>query len=281
MNQFNTRISLEAHLGELRSSGLSVGFVPTMGALHAGHISLIKKARRENDIVVCSIFVNPIQFNNPDDLKKYPRTLDADFALLEPAGCDVVFVPSVEEMYPGEITEKYNFGHLDKVMEGRFRPGHFDGVAVVVKRLFDMVKPDRAYFGLKDFQQVAIVRSMMQQIGSPVQLIPCEIVRETDGLAMSSRNVRLSPAARRLAPFIYQTLTFGKNLAAAHSPSEVNRMVLERFAEHPEFEPEYFEIVDSETLLPVEHFDGSRPAIACIAVWLDQVRLIDNLVYVS
>lgn len=279
MIQFSKVSELKLFLGQLSDHGGSVGFVPTMGALHQGHISLIKRARAENEVVVCSIFVNPIQFNNPDDLKKYPRTLDADLSLLESAGCDVVFVPDEDEMYPEAVTEKFNFGHLDKVMEGKFRPGHFDGVAVVVNRLFNMVAPTRAYFGLKDFQQVAIVKAMMKQTGSPVRLIACDIVREPDGLAMSSRNQRLSADARKKASFIYQQLTYGKSLVHTKSPAQITERVFERFQEHPEFELEYFEIVDSETLLPVTDFHRGTQAVACIAVWLDQVRLIDNLVY--
>jgi len=274
-----TKEELGAYISDIRNQGLSIGFVPTMGALHNGHLSLIKKARQENDRVVCSIFVNPLQFNNPDDLKKYPRTLAEDLAILEPAGCDVVFSPTAEEMYPDEVSEKYTFNHLDKVMEGKFRPGHFDGVAVVVNRLFQMVMPHRAYFGLKDFQQIAIVKSMMRQTNSPVELIPCPIIREADGLAMSSRNVRLSAEGRKLAPFIFETLQWGKQQIRSASPVEVTRMVLDRFKLHPEFEPEYFEIVDTETLMPVETFELSNPPVACIAVWLDQVRLIDNLVF--
>lgn len=281
MKLFSGKAELKCFLSEARNKGLTVGFVPTMGALHPGHISLVARARAETDVVVCSIFVNPVQFNNADDLKKYPRTLASDMALLEPAGCDVVFNPGDEEMYPDEILEKFDFGQLDKVMEGRFRPGHFDGVAVVVKRLFDIVAPDKAYFGMKDFQQVAIVRSMMRQTNSAVELIACPIVRESDGLAMSSRNVRLSPPARALAPFIHATLQWGLGLMAHHSPGEVTGSVLNRFKTHPEFEPEYFEIVDPVTLLPVDTFDPQKPAVACIAVWLDQVRLIDNMVYVA
>lgn len=281
MKLFTGITELNLFLSEMRNRGLSIGFVPTMGALHPGHISLIARARAENDVVVCSIFVNPIQFNNPDDLKKYPRTLESDMALLEPAGCDVVFNPGEVEMYPGEILEKFDFGMLGQVMEGRFRPGHFDGVAVVVKRLFEIVVPDRAYFGLKDFQQVAIVRSMMQQTNSAVELVECPIVREPDGLAMSSRNVRLSPSARPLAPFVFETLQWGLTLASHSSPQEVTTRVLDRFKKHPEFEPEYFEIVDPVTLLPIVMFDPKKPAVACIAVWLDQVRLIDNMVYVA
>lgn len=279
MKLFTTQEELGAYIADIRNQSQTIGFVPTMGALHSGHLSLIRRARQENDIVVCSIFVNPLQFNNPDDLKKYPRTLTEDLAILEPAGCDAVFYPTAEEMYPDEVNEKYSFNHLDKVMEGKFRPGHFDGVAVVVNRLFKMVLPHRAYFGLKDFQQIAIVKSMMLQTNSPVELIPCPIVREADGLAMSSRNVRLSAEGRKLAPFIFETLKWGKQQLKKASPAEVTRMVLDRFKLHPEFEPEYFEIVDSDTLMPVETFESSDPPVACIAVWLDQVRLIDNLVY--
>lgn len=279
MIQFYTSDELQSHLTLLIKQGKALGFVPTMGALHEGHLSLIRRARLENDVVVCSIFVNPIQFNNASDLEKYPRTLEADLALLEPAGCDVVFIPSVEDMYPEPVKESFNFGYLDKIMEGKFRPGHFEGVAVVVRRLFEKVKPTRAYFGLKDYQQIAVVKSMMNQINSPVNLVPCEIVREPDGLAMSSRNVRLSAEARDRAPVIFQLLKNGRTRVANHSPAQIVEYVVSQFQLHPDFELEYFEIVDSETLLPLEAFSPDRSAIACIAVWLNKVRLIDNMLY--
>lgn len=255
----------------------SIGFVPTMGALHQGHLSLVAQSVAENDATACSIFVNPIQFNNQEDLEKYPRTLEQDLQLLEEAGCNVVFAPSVEEMYPEEVQDKYDFGHLEKVMEGRFRPGHFNGVVIVVKKLFLIVKPDRAYFGKKDYQQLAIIRAMTEVERLPVEIVPCPIVREQDGLAMSSRNMRLSTEERALAPEIYRILSEAASLAAEKDIAETEAWVHQEMTKKETFRLEYFEIVDGKTLLPAKSWNSQGGVIGCIALWLGNIRLIDNI----
>ena len=204
---------LQSDVLDLRSREISIGFIPTMGTLHKGHLSLLQRSKDENDISLCSIFVNPIQFNNKQDLEKYPRTLEEDCRKLEQAGCDIVFAPSVDEMYPEKVKMQYDFGHLDKVMEGKHRPGHFNGMAVVVKKLFDICIPHRAYFGEKDFQQLMIIRELVKMNKIPVTVIGCAIIREDDGLAMSSRNTRLSPHERSIAPEIHKTLLWMKHQA--------------------------------------------------------------------
>ena len=255
-----------------------------MGALHEGHLSLIRRARQENDLVVVSIFVNPIQFNNKEDLAKYPRTLEADCTAAASAGADIAFAPSVEEMYPEPVTTVYHFGPIEEVMEGPRRPGHFSGVAVVVRRLFDLTQPTRAYFGEKDFQQIAIIRNLLEQIKYPIQLVPCPIVRADDGLALSSRNMRLSPEARAIAPNIYATLTQAVEMSEFEDVDTVRDWVLDTLSTFhqvnslPEglcFEPEYFEIVNDTTLQPIADWHDAPGVVGCIAVWLDGVRLID------
>lgn len=258
--------------------GNSVGFVPTMGALHEGHLELVRRARADNDVTTCSIFVNPRQFNNPEDLKKYPRSVEEDLAKLEKEGCDMVFVPSVDEMYPDAVEEEYDFGRLEQVMEGRFRPGHFRGVAVVVKRLFDIMLPVRAYFGEKDFQQLLIIKKLVEKESLPVDIVPCPIVREPDGLAMSSRNLMLSEEGRKRAPFIFQTLNEASGKIPATPPSELVDFVTERFRQNGHFELEYFEIVTMDGLAPVEKWSESPHIIACIAAYLEGIRLIDNMI---
>lgn len=287
MKIIRTTAELTATISQIKQSGKSIGFVPTMGALHEGHISLISAARKENDIVVASIFVNPIQFNNKEDLEKYPRTEDADCQKLESSGTDIAFIPTVTEMYPEPVTESYHFGAIEDVMEGPQRPGHFSGVAVVVKRLFDLTQPDRAYFGEKDFQQVAIIRDLLKQIQYPIKLVPCPIVRAEDGLALSSRNMRLSKEARIIAPIIYETLQQATEMAEYDEVESVKDWVIDTLTNYhlinPQpnqlrFEPEYFEIVDSITLQPITSWnDPEEQAIGCIAVWLDGVRLIDMI----
>lgn len=256
---------------------LSVGFVPTMGALHQGHIELIKQSVKENDITICSIFVNPIQFNNTEDLEKYPRTLDADLKMLESANCSAVFNPSVEEMYPNEETTIYELGGLDLPMEGKFRPGHFNGVAVVVKRLFDIVTPHNAYFGEKDFQQLAIIQYLVKSLNIPIEIIPCSIVREVDGLAMSSRNMRLTENERKIAPFIYQALQFAKENYKNFSAKELKEWIENQFSKQNEFKLEYVEIVDSSSLKNVLNWEDSKHVNICLAAFLGKVRLIDNI----
>ncbi len=295
MKQVTKAAELTAAVEEAKKQGLEIGLVPTMGALHEGHLSLIERALKENDMVVVSLFVNPIQFNNKEDLEKYPRTIDADMKLIEGliartegrAKELLAFTPTVDEMYPdGEPKEVYHFGPVEEVMEGPRRPGHFSGVAVVVRRLFDLAQPKRAYFGEKDYQQIAVIRALLAQIKYPIELVPCPIVRADDGLALSSRNMRLSPAARQMAPAINATLEQAAEMAEYEEVDDVKEWVLDTLASWHEvndcpdglrFEPEYFEIVDAITLQPIADWGeaGDLGAVGCIAVWLDGVRLID------
>ena len=284
MQTFTTVAALTAAIQEAKKENKTIGLVPTMGALHDGHLSLVAKAREQNDLVVVSVFVNPIQFNNQEDLAKYPRTVDADLEKLSAAGADIAFVPSVEEMYPEPVNTVYHFGPLEEVMEGPRRPGHFSGVAVVVRRLFDLAQPNRAYFGEKDFQQIAIIRNLVEQIKYPIELVPCPIVRADDGLALSSRNMRLSPEARTVAPNIYATLCQAVEMSEFEDVESVQLWVMDTLSSFHEvnplkeglrFEPEYFEIVNDITLQPIEDWDDAQGVVGCIAVWLDGVRLID------
>lgn len=295
MKQVTKAAELTAAVEEAKKQGLEIGLVPTMGALHEGHLSLIERALKENDMVVVSLFVNPIQFNNKEDLEKYPRTIDADLKLIEGliartegrAKELLAFTPTVDDMYPdGEPKEVYHFGPVEEVMEGPRRPGHFSGVAVVVRRLFDLAQPKRAYFGEKDYQQIAVIRALLAQIKYPIELVPCPIVRADDGLALSSRNMRLSPAARQMAPAINATLEQAAEMAEYEEVDDVKEWVLDTLASWHEvndcpdglrFEPEYFEIVDAITLQPIADWGeaGDLGAVGCIAVWLDGVRLID------
>jgi pantoate--beta-alanine ligase len=277
MKVFSTIREVRSWLADHRKRGKSVGFVPTMGALHRGHLALVRRSREENDMATCSIFVNPIQFNNPEDLEKYPRTVESDLELLEKTGCDMVFMPSVDEMYPEPVSHEYDFGDLGKVMEGKFRPGHFNGVAIVVKKLFDIIQPDKAYFGEKDFQQLRVIEALVRMENMPVSIVPYPIVRESDGLAMSSRNIRLSREQRAVAPEIYQTLLRANDLAGKIPVAEVKEFAIARLA-YKGFRPEYFEIVDSQTLSPVNVWDGTQEVRACVAVHLGKVRLIDNMI---
>ncbi|HJB85668.1 MAG TPA: pantoate--beta-alanine ligase [Candidatus Alistipes merdigallinarum] len=253
------------------------GFVPTMGALHEGHLSLVDRCRKECDTVVVSVFVNPTQFNDPNDLKNYPRTAEADIALLEKAGADFAFMPSVEEIYPEKDTRVFDFGLLDKVMEGPSRPGHFNGVAQVVSRLFDIVGCDIAYFGEKDFQQIAIIREMVRQLNYPIQIVPCPIVRNPDGLALSSRNLLLTPEHRKAAPLIYQTLSEEVNLHRAFPVEETKRRVIERINANPLLHVEYFSIVNADTLQDINDWSEAENVRGCIVVHAGAVRLIDNI----
>ncbi len=281
MHIFQKAADLRSHLKtilrERRSN--AIGFIPTMGALHEGHLALIRAAQADGCYTVCSIFVNPTQFNDLSDLDKYPRTPEKDAALLAKVGCDVIFMPEVEEIYPpGAIPDfEIDFEGLDEVMEGLFRPGHFKGVAQVVKRLLDLVDPGQLYMGQKDFQQVAIVRHLIRVTGFPVQLVVVPTVREADGLAMSSRNVRLSPEGRRLGSVIYQTLVAAQSKAMNGTlPGEISREAMTALSDAG-FEPEYFEIVNSETLQPVQTMLEAPQVVACVAAWLEGVRLIDNM----
>lgn len=262
---------------ELSNLGKTLGFVPTMGALHEGHLELMRRAKQENDLLVVSIFVNPIQFNNQEDLKKYPRTLETDMEMLESVNCDLLFFPSVEEMYPEAIKDNYDFGKLANVMEGAARPGHFNGVAIVVRKLFEIIEPQKAYFGEKDYQQLAIIQKLVKMIPLSVEIIPCQIVRENDGLAMSSRNMRLSENERFAAPFIFQTLQKAVKLNAVLSPEELKNWVLTKFSTQPEFKIDYVEIAEDQQLQAVTHWNDANGVLIFIAVFLGNVRLIDNM----
>ena len=256
------------------------GFAPTMGALHDGHISLIAASRSKCAITLCSIFVNPTQFNDPKDLEKYPRMVDADIRLLESVSCDYAFVPAVQEVYPvGSQLLDLSFGRLEQVMEGAFRPGHFKGMATVVKRLFDIVQPTRAYFGEKDFQQLAIVRLMVRQLELPIEVKGCPTLRESDGLAMSSRNMLLTDAQRKAAPLIYKGMNMGREYIPTMSPAAIKDLVIRYIEQSPLLRVQYFEIVHPDTLEPVNDWEGIDEARACIAVLTDGPRLIDNMAY--
>ncbi len=271
-------------LAELRSlldaeslKDKKVAFVPTMGALHIGHLSLINRAKTYGDIVVCSIFVNPIQFTNPSDLAKYPRTLEKDILLLEQTTCDILFAPSVEDVYPQPDLTRFDFGELERVMEGKFRPGHFNGVAVVVRRLFDMVKPHVALFGEKDFQQLAIIKMMVKQLQLPVHVIGCPTLADTDGLALSSRNTLLSAEERKAAMLIPEMLLYAKENLHRKSIPEIREHVLQQLSAHPLLRPEYFEIADDIHLQPVNDLASHKNLRAFIACYAGNTRLIDNI----
>lgn len=262
-----------------REKGKKIGLVPTMGALHAGHISLVKRCVAENDICVVSDFVNPTQFNDKHDLETYPRTLEADCALLEPVGCDYVFAPSVAEMYPEPDTRVFDLGPVAAVMEGPRRPGHFNGVAQVVSKLFYIVEPDNAYFGEKDFQQIAVIREMVRQLNLPVHIVDCPIQREADGLALSSRNTRLTPEQRQKAPLIARTLKESTTFVPAKTVQEVIDFVVNTINQVPEMKVEYFEIVDGHTMQSIKNWSDTTYPVGCITVYCGEVRLIDNIKY--
>lgn len=279
MKLVHTISDLQAELSALKAQNKKVGLVPTMGALHAGHASLVKRCVEENDVAVVSVFVNPTQFNDKNDLIKYPRTLDADCELLESVGASFVFAPSVEEMYPEPDTRVFSFSPLDTVMEGKFRPGHFNGVAQIVSKLFDAVQPDRAYFGEKDFQQLAIIREMVKQLHYNLEIVGCPIVREEDGLALSSRNARLSTVEREIALNISKTLYKSRTFAADHSVEETLQFVESEIGKVQGLRLEYFEIVDGNTLQSIANWDDTTYAVGCITVFCGEVRLIDNIKY--
>lgn len=279
MHRFDTVSALRHHLNSLRSEK-TIGFVPTMGALHEGHITLIDAARSENDVVVSSIFVNPTQFNNPDDLARYPRTLEEDCQKLAAAGCDVVFTPSVAEMYPEPTTLRLNFGELETVMEGAFRPGHFNGVGTVVAKLFNMVQADKAYFGQKDLQQVAVIRRLVRDLSFCVELVRCPTVRESDGLAMSSRNRNLTDTEREQATALFKALTLAHDLLVeGHSTTQAKAAVTGFFTGNSHFRLEYVEIVNADTLQIASEVLAPGQTAICLAAHLGKVRLIDNLVF--
>ncbi|MEG2371015.1 MAG: pantoate--beta-alanine ligase [Alistipes sp.] len=275
MKTLNSVKELRAELDQIQQAG--VGFVPTMGALHAGHRSLVERARRECTTVVVSVFVNPTQFNDKTDLRNYPRTPKADMKLLEQAGADFVLMPSVEEIYPTQDTRQFDFGTLDKVMEGATRPGHFNGVAQVVSRLFDIVKPAKAYFGEKDFQQIAVIRTMVAQLRLPVEIIACDIVRGEDGLALSSRNTLLDNEHRAAAPQIFATLQAAVERSHQLSPDALKAWVIAEVEKNQLLKVIYFEAVDALTLQEVAAWSDSRHIQGCIAVQAGNIRLIDNI----
>ena len=275
MKVVTTVEELRAELAQAASEG--VGFVPTMGALHAGHRSLVERARRENRTVVVSVFVYPTQFNDKNDLKQYPRTPEADAALLEAAGADLVLMPSVEEIYPEPDTRQFDFGAVDKVMEGATRPGHFNGVAQVVSRLFEMVRPARAYFGEKDFQQIAVIKAMVAQLGLAVEIVECPIVRDADGLALSSRNRLLTPAHRAAAPHIYAVLRRAVEKSHELSPAELKAWVVEAVEQNDLLRVIYYQSVDASTMQEVGAWSDSARIQGCIAVQAGEIRLIDNI----
>ncbi|MEZ5084023.1 MAG: pantoate--beta-alanine ligase [Bacteroidales bacterium] len=277
MNVYTAMSNSGLSFNEIRA-GRSIGFVPTMGALHEGHLSLVSEARAENDIVVCSIFVNPIQFTNADDLKNYPRDTEKDKQMLAKEKCDILFLPSVEEMYPQPATEKFDFGDLDKVMEGLHRPGHFNGVATVVKKLFEIVKPTRAYFGMKDYQQLVIIHHMVKTFKLPVEIVPCPIIRENNGLAMSSRNRLLSETEKMQASILYDTLKMVKTRSGYDTIKEIKLEIEYQYKKNKYVLLEYFEIVDMYTLKSLTVWAESRHIIACIAANVGKVRLIDNFI---
>lgn len=281
MKIIRTVAALRSALADERACGKSIGLVPTMGALHAGHISLMDRARRENQVVVASVFVNPTQFNNPDDLRTYPRTEEADCQKLQQAGVVYAFIPSVEEIYPEPDNRQFDLGPVAQVMEGAMRPGHFNGVAQIVSRLFAMVQPTRAYFGEKDFQQIAVIRRMVQLEGFDLQIVPCPIVREPDGLALSSRNVRLTPENRQVAPLIHRTLAQSVDYAKSHSLPQTVAWVTDTLNAVPALQVEYYQIVDPLTMQPIPSWDAPHnPGLTgCITVYCGDVRLIDNIPY--
>ena len=279
MKVIHTIKDLQAELSVLKAHGKKVGLVPTMGALHAGHASLVKRSVNENEVTVVSVFVNPTQFNDKNDLVKYPRTLDADCKLLEACGATYAFAPSVEEMYPEPDTRQFSYAPLDTVMEGAFRPGHFNGVCQIVSKLFEAVKPHRAYFGEKDFQQLAIIREMVRQMQFDLEIVGCPIVREEDGLALSSRNARLSAEERENALKISQTLFKSRTFAATQTVGETLKFVEDAIAAVPGLRLEYFEIVDGNTLQKVDNWNQTSYVVGCITVFCGDVRLIDNIKY--
>ena len=279
MNIYKTAEELRSFVTEERKQGHRIAFVPTMGALHEGHLSLVRRALKENDCCIVSVFVNPTQFNNPRDLETYPRTLDADSRLLASIGTTALFAPEVETIYPEPDTRVFHVGAVAEVMEGKYRPGHFNGVIQVVSRLFDLVQPDCAYFGEKDFQQIAVLRAMAREIKSPVEIIACPIVREEDGLARSSRNTLLSEEGRAQAPNIYRILSESRTWCQELSPKAVIERATQLLDAIPTLRVEYFEIVDANTRQPITRWEDSSKPHGCITVYCGEVRLIDNIAY--
>ncbi len=281
MKLLTTISSLREYLDAQRAAGKTVGLVPTMGALHEGHASLVRRSVEENDVTVVSVFLNPTQFNDPKDLERYPRTLEADCALLEGVGAQAVFAPSVAEVYPEPDTRTFSYPPTDSVMEGAYRPGHFNGVCQIVSKLFDYVRPDRAYFGEKDFQQIAVIRRMVADLGLQLQIVPCPVIREASGLAMSSRNTLLTDEERTIAAAIYQTLRSSLEYAAAHSVEQTRQWVIDTINAVDGLEVQYYSIVDGESLADVTLWDESAHIVGCITVFCGSkpIRLIDHIAY--
>ena len=279
MKVFNRNVDLQNALFEERKQGKKIGLVPTMGALHEGHASLVRRSVKDNDVTVVSVFVNPTQFNDKNDLKNYPRTLDADCALLEACKADYVFAPTVEEMYPTPDTRWFEYPPVSTVMEGAHRPGHFNGVCQVVSRLFYIVRPDRAYFGEKDWQQIAVVKAMVKHLHLGVEIVECPIVRDADGLARSSRNTLLAPDERAIAPNIFKALKSSIDYAKTHTLKETHDKVVSDINAVEGLEVEYFAIVDGNTLVDVENWEDSPYVVGCITVYCGDVREIDNITY--
>ena len=281
MERITTIAALRAELDKVRQAGKTVGLVPTMGALHEGHASLVRRSVQENDVTVVSIFLNPTQFNDKTDLAKYPRTLEADCALLESCGATLAFAPSVEEIYPEPDTRQFSYPPTDSVMEGAFRPGHFNGVCQIVSKLFMMVEPDRAYFGEKDFQQIAVIRRMVADLGFKLQIVPCPVIREEGGLAKSSRNTLLTADERQTANHIYQTLRQSRDWVGQMSVQEVHDKVVSDINAVPGLEVQYYSIVDGQTLADVRSWDESSDIVGCITVFCGSqpIRLIDHIRY--
>jgi pantoate--beta-alanine ligase len=269
--------NLQKEISKLKSENKTIGFVPTMGALHKGHLSLADFSKSDCDITVFSIFVNPTQFNNKSDLDKYPRTIGQDLEMLKLKGVDIVFTPNQNEMYPKEDTRKFNFGKLETLMEGKFREGHFNGVAQIVSKLFEAVDADKAYFGLKDFQQVTVIKAMVKMLEMPVEIIACPIVREESGLAMSSRNQRLNQEQKQEARILYKTLNNIKKTFNDYSPLELQKISIEQIENNSRLRVEYLEIVDYETLETIKKWNESKNITTCLAAFCGDVRLIDNL----
>lgn len=273
-----SKTELSKLIEEHRRSGKLVGFVPTMGALHEGHISLIEISRRNSDVTVCSIFVNPTQFNDKADLERYPRTPEKDALMLEKACCDILFLPEVSEIYPEQDNRRFEFGTLDKVLEGAHRPGHFNGVAQVVSRLFDIVKPDKAFFGSKDYQQLLIIRELTNQLRLNIEIIACPTLREKDGLAMSSRNMLLNPDERKAAGLIPSLMNQAKELKNKGVPiEEIKEFVKKALSHDPIYRLDYYEICDASTLQPLNTLSTNVKSISLIACFVGKIRLIDNL----
>jgi pantoate--beta-alanine ligase len=272
-----TIIEVNRLLAEHRNTGEVIGFVPTMGALHQGHISLLQACNQQCDISVCSIFVNPTQFNDKKDLERYPRTPQQDCEMLEKNGCDIVFMPSAEEMYPQPDTRVFDFGRIDKVLDGAHRPGHFNGVGQVVSKLFDIIKPDKAFFGLKDYQQVLVVKELVRQLKMPVEIVPCPILREADGLAMSSRNTLLNTEERKAASLIPQVMQMAKNEFGKMPFDALKNKLLEELKKEPLLKPDYLEFCDADTLNSVSGAKPGQKIIFLVAIFSGRIRLIDNI----